>query len=620
MKAEILGQPSGSHFGRLSSFLLECRCSDSALRHQGRVIAALCLIIMTAALVAFGIFGVALGEPLESWPDLAGVICFTLIYWDNRRGNVRRSAILTQAFMFLLMNLFTSEVAKDPTSRYISCFYWVIPIFLAGATLTWRWVIVSTVASLFNITLVWYFFLAHLEPLGPLTWGMRWVSCTIVFVCAASLCAVNRYQADQYQRDLQLRHNELDQVNNRLESEVQKRTNDLVVARDLALSASRTKSEILVNMSHEFRTPMNAVLGNLDLLLETELDSRQQEFLNDLRESSTSLLGLIDDMLEFSSLDMEQNAKDARPFEVRPWFATTLERFLVRARNKGLAVVTEIEADVPTTVLGDSRRLRRILANLVDNAIKFTSKGEIGISLKVQKMVGDDLHLEFNVRDSGIGIAADRMGQIFEAFGQVDASLKRQTGGVGLGLALCKRLAERMGGRIWMTSELDKGSAFGFEVVVQRTQVLHPASSSVPEKPLTVVAVSNDDIARPCSILLAEDNVVNQRLAMAMLKKLGYQPDLAVNGLEAVRAVAEKAYDVILMDVQMPEMDGLEATRAILARTQTSRKPVIIGFTAHTLLADRERCYDAGMVDIVSKPTNLPDLRAAIWRAIERAA
>jgi signal transduction histidine kinase/ActR/RegA family two-component response regulator len=475
-----------------------------------------------------------------------------------------------------------------------------------------------------NVAALHYAFLSHSPIPEGIPMSQRLAQAITALCAAGALGAINRYQTDRYQRELRARNEDLDKANDVLESEVVRRTQDLVAARDLALSASRVKSEILVNMSHELRTPMNAILGNSDILLDSPLDARQRECVDEVQLSGRTLLGLIDDMLEYSDLDMGGMKLDEQVTDIRSLLNSTITSFSAIAKAKSLPIDIEVAADVPPLVIVDGNRWRRILVNLVGNAVKFTERGAVRVSLDSFDLTTDSLRLRCRVQDTGIGIPRDRLEHIFEMFGQVDSSLKRRMTGAGLGLALSKSLVERMGGTLVVASEPGEGSTFTFDVPakVSKEKPVFKFESTNPRPANQAPSTSSESRSNssPCRILLAEDNIINQKVALAMLKKLGYEADLAANGAQAVEATEKERYDVILMDVQMPEMDGLEATRTILARKEAANRPVIIGFTAHILASDKEQCYAAGMVDIVPKPTELNVLKDALLRAMSKAA
>lgn len=387
----------------------------------------------------------------------------------------------------------------------------------------------------------------------------------------------------------------------------------LLDAKNLAETANNAKTDFLANISHELRTPLNAVVNMSHLLMDTKLTVEQKELVTTVSQSGDEFLRLIDSILDFSKIEAGKLILQPKVFKLKDLIDDIMTDTRAKAKAKHLNLTLLYDEKAPKQLIGDVERLHQVLNHLLDNAVKFTEQGEVLLSLTtrpvnaISETASEDkkeIELYITVKDTGIGIPFERRERLFQPFTQADTSSTRRHGGTGIGLALCQQLCQLMGGTLWVESQPGHGTTFHLTMTLEVVTDKHKINTTqVPTAPISHLR-----------ILLVEDNQTNQKVAQLILRKLGYEIDIVSNGLEGVEAVNQHLYDIVLMDIQMPELDGLEATREILDSWPIGQRPYIIAMTAHALQGDREKCLAAGMDDYIAKPVKLEELEAAIIR------
>jgi PAS domain S-box-containing protein len=414
-------------------------------------------------------------------------------------------------------------------------------------------------------------------------------------------------KVQQRTTELQSAKEEMEIANEELQMELEahrKLEADLVKAKDAAEEAAEAKAAFLANMSHELRTPMNAVIGYTNLLLDESLTLEQKEYIEGIRNGGEALLNLINSILDFSRAEKNKLELEHMPLSLRCCVEEALDMVAVQASEKGLNLSYTINYGTPDTFIGDHGRLRQILINLLSNAVKFTDEGAVSVYVSFKAIEDNKRQLLFSVKDTGIGISQEKLSKMFEPFTQLERILSRKREGVGLGLAISKRLVELMGGTIWAESLPGQGSTFHFTI---QAEAIPGRQLDLWAKKKEEALVQNLSGLEPLRILVAEDNPSNQRVLVTMLKRLGYRPDAVADGKEVLQALERQPYDLVFMDVKMPEMDGITATQ-VIRKLQPAEGPKIVAITAYALEGDREKCLEVGMDAYIAKPVQMREL------------
>jgi signal transduction histidine kinase/CheY-like chemotaxis protein len=534
------------------------------------------------------------------------LVIYCLISWQILRHGYFRIRHFDVGLIFLLVDLPFILSVIHRTGANQSVLFFLLILRVSDQTSYTDLRRVFAFAHITPLAYALYVFWLSKLPAVALNWKLEVLK--IISIYGASMYIALTSQPAQILRQRSIHATS---IARRLNRRLQRRSIQLEEARAKAEAANQAKSEFLATMSHEVRTPMNAIIGMTELALHTDLTREQQRYLETVKTSADSMIQVLNDILDFSKIEAGKLDLHPVPFRLREALSQNLAALSIRASEKDLELACQVGRDVPDWIIGDPNRLGQVITNLVGNAIKFTDKGEVFVRVKVEDAPADSnsITLCFAVADTGIGIAPGKQQVIFESFVQADGSTTRKYGGTGLGLSISNRLARLMNGRIWVESDSGRGSTFYFTGQFEKPAGLIEAPH--PEK-VTHHARSSkltEKVERPRNVLLAEDNPVNQELAVELLTMRGHSVRIASNGIEVLSALERESFDVILMDVQMPDMDGFQATAAIRSREKNSGEHIpIIAITGYAMKGDRQRCLDAGMDGYICKPIRSREL------------
>jgi signal transduction histidine kinase/ActR/RegA family two-component response regulator len=597
------------------------------------------------------------GSGFSNIAGIAMAVIWVGLIWKNLPHEV----LSVWLGMMLLLFIYRSAVhyfklySDERTfslNKFVIRRWYLVSVFLTGA----GWGITSTLMFPYNelYQIVLAFILVGVSATGVAYSSVAWVyygyvGCVLLplmirlfyvggevyyalsamtgfFLCVMVMAVYRMYKSSTAELELSYKNealiddltaatSNLEKLNDNLKDEIQHGKQieaELKEARDRAEKMSKAKGEFLANMSHEIRTPMNGVIGTLQLLEDTELSQDQHEFVNTAHKSADALLAILNDILDLSKIEAGKLSFENIPFDFRQIIKDIVVLHSLKSEQQGVSLKQEIDESLPDTLIGDPTRLRQVIVNLVSNALKFTRQGEVKISVEVLQSNNESVDVKVTVSDSGIGIAQTALDTLFNAFTQADGSTTRKYGGTGLGLAIVSQLVEMMDGSLGVESEEGEGSSFWF---IANYPCTDEACVSAEK-----TAKQSGKVMLNAKVLLVEDNPINQMVAQKMLEKFGLKATLADNGVEALKLLKEQIFDLVLMDCQMPEMDGFDATREIRKldiKTLYEKRLPVVAMTANVMSGDRERCLEVGMDDYIGKPVQRDQLETVLrkWLA-----